>query len=255
MFCNTRLKALLLFFCMLISAGCQSQYGAQQTAVHYYPQCYRPVQDLRADENTTAKATAGGAAAGVVGGALLGLLLTGKAEGALAGAVAGGAVGAVGGNAYGKNKAQEQDQQKLQGYLAQLGDETGAMNRASAAARVATKCYNTQFTAAAQDFKAGKISRADFEKRYAEIRSGLQETAFILRTKAENIGANDADFNQALAVETTAPVKSPEQKKARQQARSQVKQWQQSKQSMQQTSQEVDGTLARQEDMMHALLG
>lgn len=255
MFCNTRLKALLLFFCMLITAGCQSQYGAQQTAVHYYPQCYRPVQDLRADENTTANATAGGAAAGAVGGALLGLLLTGKAEGALAGAVAGGAVGAVGGNAYGKNKAQEQDQQKLQGYLAQLGDEAGAMNRASAAARVATKCYNTQFTTAAQDFKKGRISRADFEKRYAEIRSGLQETAFILRTKAENIGANDADFNRALAVETTAPAKSPEQKQARQQARSQVRQWQQSKQSMQQTSQEVDGTLARQEDMMHALLG
>ena len=255
MFCNTRLKALLLFFCMLITAGCQSQYGAQQTAVHYYPQCYRPVQDLRADENTTANATAGGAAAGVVGGALLGLLLTGKAEGALAGAVAGGAVGAVGGNAYGKNKAQEQDQQKLQGYLAQLGDEAGAMDRASAAARVATKCYNTQFTAAAQDFKKGRINRADFEKRYAEIRSGLQDTAFILRTKAENIGANDADFNQALAVETAAPARSSEQKKARQQARSQVKQWQQSKQSMQQTSQEVDGTLARQEDMMHALLG
>ncbi|MDD2966169.1 MAG: hypothetical protein PHN64_01550 [Desulfovibrionaceae bacterium] len=255
MFCSTRLKAVLLFACMVITAGCQSQYGAQQTAVHYYPQCYRPVQDLRADENTTANATAGGAAAGAVGGALLGLLLTGKAEGALAGAVAGGAAGAVGGHMYGKNKAEEQDQQKLQGYLAQLGDEAGAMNRASAAARVATKCYNTQFTAAAKDFKAGRVSRDEFEKRYAEIRSGLQETAYILRTKAENIGASDADFNNALMAEAKAPAVNPEQKKARQQTKTQVRQWQQSKNTMQETTQEIDGTLARQEDMMHALLG
>ena len=42
--------------CGLLATGCASKYGAQQTDVHYYPDCYQPIADLRKAEksfNTT----------------------------------------------------------------------------------------------------------------------------------------------------------------------------------------------------------
>ena len=42
--------------CSLLATGCASKYGAQTTDVHYYPDCYQPIADLRSAEksfNTT----------------------------------------------------------------------------------------------------------------------------------------------------------------------------------------------------------
>ena len=33
--------------CSLLATGCASKYGAQTTDVHYYPDCYQPIADLR----------------------------------------------------------------------------------------------------------------------------------------------------------------------------------------------------------------
>ena len=183
----------------LLVSGCTSQYGAQKTKVNYYPQCYQPVNQLRQDENSTGKSTAAGAVGGALLGALIGGLATGKASGALIGAAAGGAAGAVAGNVYGKSKAQDRDASYLHQYSQQLGSEAASMNRSTAAAKVAAKCYDEQFKLAANQFKAGQISRIEFQDRYNEIRSGLEETSFILNDTANTMAKKDGEYQQALA--------------------------------------------------------
>ena len=183
----------------LFGSGCTSQYGAQKTKVNYYPQCYQPVNQLRQDENSTGKSTAAGAVGGALLGALIGGLATGKASGALIGAAAGGAAGAVAGNVYGKSKSQQRDAAYMQQYSQQLGSEAASMNRSTAAAKVAAKCYDDQFKLAASQFKAGQISRIEFQDRYNEIRSGLEETSFILNDTATTMAKKDGEYQQALA--------------------------------------------------------
>ena len=183
----------------LLASGCTSQYGAQKTKVNYYPQCYQPVNQLRQDENSTGKSTAAGAVGGALLGALIGGLATGKASGALIGAAAGGAAGAVAGNVYGKSKSQQRDAAYMQQYSQQLGSEAASMNRSTAAAKVAAKCYDDQFKLAASQFKAGQISRIEFQDRYNEIRSGLEETSFILNDTATTMAKKDGEYQQALA--------------------------------------------------------
>lgn len=183
----------------LLVSGCTSQYGEQKTKVNYYPQCYQPVNQLRQDENSTGKSTAAGAVGGALLGALIGGLATGKASGALVGAAAGGAAGAVAGNMYGKSKAKDRDAAYLHQYSQQLGTEAASMNRSTAAAKVASKCYDDQFKQAVNQFKAGQISRIEFQQRYNEIRSGLEETSFILNDTAATMAKKDGEYQQALA--------------------------------------------------------
>ena len=64
--------------CIALLGDCASKYGAQTTQVNYYPQCYSPVAQLRADEDRVNNSTAGGAAGGALLGALIGGLATGK---------------------------------------------------------------------------------------------------------------------------------------------------------------------------------
>jgi len=73
------------------------------------------------------------------------------------------------------------------------------MNRSTAAAKVAAKCYDEQFKLAAGQFKAGQITRLEFQDRYNEIRSGLEETSFILNDTAATMAKKDGEYQQALA--------------------------------------------------------
>ena len=189
----------MLFAASLLLSGCAgSRYPAQQTSVNYYPQCYRPIDDLRQDERLTDNATVGGAMGGAILGALVGGLSTGKIEGALVGAAAGGAAGAVGGNIYGKSQTRARDTDYLRQYAHSLGEDAAGMNRATAAARVSMRCYDQQFRLAADQYRAGKLSRMEFEERYQEIRSGLQETSAILGSTASTMQERDKEYQATL---------------------------------------------------------
>ena len=121
----------------LAMPGCASRYGSPMTKVNYYPQCYRPVQQLRDDENTVARSTAAGAITGGLLGAIVGGLASGDVKGAVAGAAVGATAGGVAGNIYGKKQQRTHDQQLLAQYNRQLGAEAAAMDRQTAAANVA----------------------------------------------------------------------------------------------------------------------
>ena len=268
----------------LLVSGCTSQYGDQKTKVNYYPQCYQPVNQLRQDENSTGKSTAAGAVGGALLGALIGGLATGKASGAVAGAVAGGAAGAVAGNVYGKSKAQDRDAAYLHQYSQQLGSETASMNRSTAAAKVAAKCYDEQFKLAANQFKAGQISRIEFQDRYNEIRSGLEETSFILNNTATTMAKKDSEYQQALAEpytsaqpattttssssgaakfkkgataqkSTPAPAASASRTPEQNKVATQAAEWKSSREDLENTRHDVNSRMSSYEETVNNLLG
>lgn len=269
----SRQSAFFLLTLCLLSTGCASKYGPQLTQVNYYPQCYRPVAELRQDESSVNTSTGVGAAGGALLGALIGGLATGKWEGAAVGAVAGAAGGAVAGHAYGTSQQRSQDREKLAAYLRQIDGETAGMNRASAAAKVATQCYDRQFKQAATALKAGRITRQDFTDRYTEIRSGLEETSRILNVTASAMAEKDQEYQRVLAAsqqQDVTPAAHPSAAKpgrvrrtaSKPQARpeqnaiaSKTTQWKQSQQELEATRQDVNERMQGYSRTVDELLG
>lgn len=249
----------------LLFSGCTSRYGEQKTRVNYYPQCYEPVAKLRQDENSTGKSTAAGAAGGALLGALIGGLATGKVEGALVGAVAGGAAGAVGGNIYGKSQEKQRDANYLAEYNRQMGAEAASMNRATAAAKLATKCYDQQFKLAVDQFKAGQLTRLELQDRYSEIRSGLEETAFILKDTSVAMAQKDSEYERVLAGSTTqeqpaASSPATTKKKSAPAVKQanltpQASEWKSSRKELESTRSDVDARMNSYEQTVNNLLG
>ena len=262
----------------LLISGCTSKYGEQKTKVNYYPQCYQPVNQLRQDENSTGKSTATGAVGGALLGALIGGLATGRASGAIAGAVAGGAAGAVAGNVYGKSKSQDRDAAYLHQYSQQLGSEAASMNRSTAAAKVAAKCYDEQFKLAAGQFKAGQITRMEFQERYNEIRSGLEETSFILNDTATTMAKKDGEYQQALAepytsaqpvtstnsssksnkrpsAQSTPAASSASRTPEQNNVAAQAAEWKSSREDLENTRRDVNSRMSSYEETVNNLLG
>ena len=60
--------------CSLLATGCASKYGAQTTDVHYYPDCYQPIADLRSAEKSFNTTMVMGTTMGALLGAVIGSL-------------------------------------------------------------------------------------------------------------------------------------------------------------------------------------
>lgn len=191
---------ILSLLCVFLPAsGCASKYGAQKTAVKYYPDCYQPINELRRSEYAVERGAAGGAVAGALLGALVGYLATGKAKGAAAGAAVGGVAGGVAGGAaahYSKD-----DDARLAEYNAELDGGIREVDKATAAAKVCRQCYERQFAVAAKEYKEGYLTKAQFNERYQEVASGMEEAAYILGTANENSSKVAADYRRAVQEE------------------------------------------------------
>lgn len=193
---------LIMLLLASMTSGCASKYGPQQTSVHYYPACYRPISTLRESEQRVASSTAGGAAIGAVGGALLGLLASGgEAKGALIGAVAGGAAGAVTGNIMGKHQKIADDNRRMASYLQDIEGNISGLDITSASARAALQCYDRQFRLLLKDIRARRVSRRQAEHMFAEIQSGTREAASLLGSAADNGRNLERQYRDALAQE------------------------------------------------------
>ncbi len=270
----SRTLALALLLLTFITTGCASKYGTQTTAVSYYPICYKPIADLRAEEAATGNATATGAIAGALLGALIGGLATGDAGGALVGAAAGGTIGAVGGHAYGKSQEAERDAEFFRQYAGQLTAETAEMDRASAAAKIAAKCYDDNFKQIIAMTHAGNMSKIELTNRYEEIRDGLTETSRILQTTYANMADKEQTYTKIMAEETgvsdpvyakkTTKKNIAQKKPARttQTAKAEVttaaqstEDWQASRENLEVTRREIDEQLAANLQTLEALEG
>ncbi|MCJ8203800.1 type VI secretion system-associated lipoprotein TagQ [Pseudomonas sp. RGM2987] len=152
---------------------------ASSTKVEYYPNCYEPVQHLRATEGNMTKSVVTGAAVGAVGGALLGALTADKEDrgrnaaiGAAGGALAGGAVGYY-------NERQKQiadDNQRIASYAADVNKSASDIDRSTAYAKASQQCYQSAFTKLVNDRKAKTVNDTEGRKRLAEIVAGLKES-------------------------------------------------------------------------------
>ena len=198
----------------MLSGGCTSKYGTQATQVNHYPDCYAPIKELRDNEFAVQKGVAAGAVGGAILGALIGYAATGKASGAVAGAAVGGVAGGTAGGVYASQRQDQNDAARLAEYNARLDGGISEMNKASAAARLARQCYDRQFTVAASEFKAGHISREQFNSRYLEVTQGMEEAANILGQANQQSAEVLATYNRALDEEAKRQNVSSEQVRA-----------------------------------------
>ena len=66
---------------------------------------------------------------------------------------------------------------------------------------MAYNCYSAKFRAALEDYKAKRITRAELDQRYAEIKSGLAEASAILGSTLSEADKREAEYRQVLTVE------------------------------------------------------
>lgn len=196
-----RKTAFAVLAALLLANGCTSKYGSQITDVNHYPNCYAPIAELRADEKNVQTGTGAGAAIGAFMGALVGYAATGKASGAVAGAATGAVVGGLAGYGIAKHKTESDAKVRLANYAEAVGQDVNQMDVATTSASKARQCYEAAFDTARADFKNKRISAAEFEARYKEIRSGLLETANILDNISINMTEKDKEYREALAWE------------------------------------------------------
>lgn len=196
-------KSIVLFCALALLAlpGCASKYGEQRTQVAYYPACYRPISDLRANEYNVGKSTGIGAALGAASGALIGFLATGRWEGAVMGGAMGGVGGSMVGNAYGTQQQQREDNIRLNNYLQQLDGDVSNLDVTAAAARTSLQCYDREFQALLNAIRAKSITREAAQKRFAEIQSGREEAIAILGDVASHGDTLERAYEQAFVSE------------------------------------------------------
>lgn len=152
---------------------------ASSTKVEYYPNCYEPVQHLRATDSDMTKSVVTGAAIGAAGGALLGAL-TGDSEKRGRNAAIGAAGGALAGGAAGyyteRQKQIADDNQRIGSYAADVNKSASDIDRSTAYAKASQQCYQSAFTKLVADRKAKTVNDTEGRKRLAEIVSGLKES-------------------------------------------------------------------------------
>jgi len=151
---------------------------ASSTKVEYYPNCYEPVQHLRATDSNMTKSVVTGAAVGAVGGALLGALVDSEnrgrnaAIGAAGGALAGGAAGYY----TERQKQIADDNQRIASYAADVNKSVSDIDRSTAYAKTSQQCYQSAFSKLVADRKAKTVNDTEGRKRLAEIVAGLKES-------------------------------------------------------------------------------
>ena len=122
-------------------------------------------------------------------------------EGALAGAAIGAGAGAGASYLVAKYNNERDDRVRLASYARDLNADVNSLNRVTAAGQVAYNCYSAKFRAALEDYKAKRITRAELDQRYAEIKSGLAEASAILGSTLSEADKREAEYRQVLTIE------------------------------------------------------
>ncbi|WLH79257.1 type VI secretion system-associated lipoprotein TagQ [Pseudomonas sp. FP2335] len=207
---------------------------ASSTKVEYYPNCYEPVQHLRATDSNMTKSVVTGAAIGAAGGALLGVL-TGDKEKRGRNAAIGAAGGALAGGAAGyyteRQKQIADDNQRIASYAADVNKSASDIDRSTAYAKASQQCYQSAFTKLVADRKAKTVNDTEGRKRLAEIVAGLKESNDLIvavngkaaedlnnYTQAyekdlQQVGVQRTDVVTVAKADTTTPVVAAGKKK------------------------------------------
>ncbi|MFQ8890376.1 MAG: hypothetical protein ACLR7Z_20425 [Bilophila wadsworthia] len=165
--------------------------------VHYYPDCYQPIADLRSAERASTPQWSW-ARRWVPCSRGHRREPDRKAEGALAGA----AIGAEPGRGeLSSPSTTTRTTASARQLCPRPNADVNSLNRVTAAGQVAYNCYSAKFRAALEDYKAKRITRAELDQRYAEIKSGLAEASAILGSTLSEADKREAEYRQVLTIE------------------------------------------------------
>jgi hypothetical protein len=184
---------------------------AQTTQVHYYPQCYQPVQALRDRDAQYQRSMMVNSLIGAGLGAAAGALISGNAKGALIGAAAGGAVAAAGTYAAYRMKTNPDDEQRRFAIAQDLQHDQGELQATVIAVRQAEYCYDTQFNTLRYGVSSGTISKPEARARFAEIQQGSAEIRNILAEYGQKARHTQGEYSVAFNQEAQRLNTTPEQ--------------------------------------------
>jgi hypothetical protein len=175
--------------------------------------------------NRTVGYTAGAAVIGAAGGAALGFLLSGgKWEYALAGGIAGGISGAATGYSMAKVQGIKDEQKRLRAYKTSMDIDMANATEVELAALQSLKCYVQEFEQLQKSLAEQTITKEDFAKRYAEIRTGITELGKITNNSQVLLAQRDAEFHTVLLTEamqqntSLQPLPTVEERRSQRQA-------------------------------------
>jgi uncharacterized protein YcfJ len=189
----------------LMATGCGSKYGAKTVKVNYYPQCYQPIDDLRAAEEKVKKDMITGAALGAVTGMVVGLATTGSARGAAIGAGIGLVAGFAGSYLISKSMQEKSLQERYDAYNSTMDSEVNNLNIAVKMAKQTCDCYTAEYKRLNASYQKGQVSKEEMLVRLKEIRDGNNDAIKVLQVfKADAVKHNDT-FAEIYKIEQDRP--------------------------------------------------
>jgi hypothetical protein len=206
--------ALAVVVAAVFASGCAGQkLGKQTVVVKYYPECYRPINDLREAAKKVNQATAAGAIFGAITGAAVAYAESGGNKASIAkGAIAGGLSGAGLGYLI-SSEVQAMDQvQRFQTYAQAMDMDLGNMKQAVAAAKITNACYDKQYKALVKNVKSGRIPPEEMSERLQEIRDGSNDAYTVLRNYSDGASQTAQTYDQVIAMERERPDRATPQR-------------------------------------------
>jgi uncharacterized membrane protein len=200
----------LMFLTVLLVAsfltGCAGQkLGKQTVTVKHYPECYRPITDMRKSAEAVNKATAAGAALGAIAGAAIGYARTGDSKGAIKGAIVGGLTGAGLGYLVSSEVQSMEQADRFRTYFQAMDMDISNLKQAVAAARIASNCYDKQYQQLAKNYKSGRIGKEEMRERLLEIQQGTNDAYTILKNYSDMAPDVFKTYDEVVQLERTRP--------------------------------------------------
>lgn len=174
---------------------------------NYYPQCYQPFADLENAQDDLIKRTIIGAGVGAVSGAAIGFL-SGDTKGAIIGGSAGLLAGTAIGYGLGKRSQIKNDKERMRSYQADMNADMRNASRVEQYAMASLQCYTREFNDLLVQYKAGKMSKAEVQARYSEIREGMNYISEILVNSKNELLKRDDEYRAAFEAEAKAKNKA-----------------------------------------------
>lgn len=197
-----QLPIFMLMVVFLVTTGCAPKTPMPKINAEYYPQCYTPFKQLHesqvALQKRTIGYTAGGAAGGAAAGALLGFLRGGNWQSTLAGGLVGGLAGGMTGYTLAKIQDIKDQQKRMMAYQVSMRADLANSTDVEIAALQSLRCYIQEFEQLQKNYAAKNITKEEFAKRYAEIRTGITEIGKITSDSHIMLVQRDAEFRTAL---------------------------------------------------------
>ncbi|MDR1086405.1 MAG: hypothetical protein LBP22_16495 [Deltaproteobacteria bacterium] len=200
------ISALAVLVAAALLTGCAGQkLGKQTVTVKHYPECYRPISDLRKSAEAVNKATAAGAVLGAIAGAAIGYAESGNSRGAVIGAISGGLAGAGLGYLISNEVQSQAMADRFRTYFEAMDMDTANLKQAVAAARIASNCYDKQYQQLNRDYQRGRIGKPEMLERLTEIRQGSEDAYTILKNYADASANTAKTYDELIRIERTRP--------------------------------------------------